>query len=139
MFRFTLFAMLALVFLNGSSTAQDKASDLEKLQGRWKLTEADDGGNLAIRKGFLKYTLVIKDHEMVREFSDGRSEAYGRFKIATDEVPKQIDFKAGGRRRHDRVGIYSIDEDTLVICFSSVAPADESRRPKDFVIGPGSE
>jgi uncharacterized protein (TIGR03067 family) len=138
MLRILLIAALAPFLSRGNCAANDQASDLEKLQGRWKLTGADDSDGLAKQEGFVKYTLVVRDGQMTREGKPGELGEFRPFHIYPDTAPKQIDFKSSGKQVLDRYGVYSIEGDTLRICFSSVVPAEASRRPGDFTTKPGA-
>ena len=138
MLRLTLIAAFVLLASRGYGTGDDKANDLERLQGRWRLTEADDSDGIAKKGSFSKYTLVIKNGQMAREMKPGEIGELRPFQIYPEKVPKQIDFKSGGKHALDRFGVYSIVGDTLRICFSAVVPAEVIRRPSDFTTQPGA-
>jgi uncharacterized protein (TIGR03067 family) len=61
-----------LLTVAGSQAAADEtAKELERLQGRWKLKDADDSDDLAKNLGFVRYTLVIGRDRMTKEYENG--------------------------------------------------------------------
>jgi len=124
----------------GTENPRDAATDQTRIQGQWKLVDADDSDGLSKKEGFAKHTLVIEGDQMWKLRQGGKKEDQGTFKLASEKDPKQIDFKTGGKAKEgqDRIGIYSLDGDKLKICFSTAVPVEETRRPTDFTIMPGS-
>jgi RNA polymerase sigma-70 factor (ECF subfamily) len=118
----------------------DKTTDLVKMQGRWRLVDADDSDGVSKKQGFARHVMVVKGDEMWTESDAGGMDDRGRFQLGPDKSPKRIDFRTGGTRKdgQDRLGVYALDGDKLTICVSSVVPAGESRRPTDFAIKPGT-
>jgi hypothetical protein len=87
MLRIVLIATLVPLVSRGYRAADDQASDFEKLQGRWKLTEADDSDGLAKEGRFAKYTLVVRDDQMARETKHGEMGEFRPFRIYPDTAP----------------------------------------------------
>lgn len=121
-------------------TAGDKNADHDKMQGRWQLVDAKDSDGLFKKGGFAKHVMVIKGDKMIEEAEAGGKETAQPFQLMPGKDPKWIDFRTGGdgKEGQNRVGIYVIEGDSLKICFSSVAPAQEIHRPTSFTTPPGN-
>ena len=44
--------------------ADDKATAVTALEGRWKLLDVDDSGGIAKSRGFAKHVLIVKGDQM---------------------------------------------------------------------------
>jgi uncharacterized protein (TIGR03067 family) len=121
------------------ASGDEKPDPPEKLEGRWRLTDASDSDGILKKGKFLAYTLVIDGGKMRFEYDDGTQDAARPLSTDASRSPKWIDFKIevkGGDI--DRFGIYDMKKGELRICFSTVVPADAKRRPTDFTTKPGS-
>lgn len=119
--------------------ADEKANDLVKLQGRWKLRTARSSDEDLDKQGFVKFTWVIKEESVTQEYENQRKRS-GRFKLAPEKSPKQIDLTWGEEKAdlRQRIGIYALEGDNLKVCLGTVVPVEESRRPTNFTTKPGS-
>lgn len=114
-------------------------SAIELLQGAWQATSfrtSDEEFNQRTRTQSSSFSIVIEKDRFTWKYANGR-EKHWRIKISSDDDPKQIDFS---REDSDtrRLGIYSLKQDELTICFSSVEPVEERYRPTDFTAEEGS-
>jgi uncharacterized protein (TIGR03067 family) len=133
----TLLFVAALCCLTASG--DEKPDPPEKLEGRWRLTDASDSDGVLKKGKFLTYTLVIEGGKMRHEYDDGEKDAAKPFKTDDSKSPRWIDFKTEGKGGDiDRFGIYEIKKGELRICYSTVVPTDAKRRPDGFATPPGS-
>ncbi|MFO0876529.1 MAG: TIGR03067 domain-containing protein [Gemmataceae bacterium] len=119
--------------------ADDKAAPTA-LQGRWKLVDAEDSDGIVKKRGFAKQVMVVQGDQMWDEPDAGEKEVRQPFKLTPAKNPRWIDFRTRGEGKggQERFGIYKLEGARLTICFSTVVPAEESRRPTDFTTKPGS-
>lgn len=122
-------------------------SDLDKLQGKWKLTASE-------RKG-RKFTTEEVNNRMARltvsgekftfaGVSDKGNETYkGKIRINPVQQPKTLDWyemtsdketPLGNNSVPSFLGIYRLEGDTLTCCFAD--PAEGKVRPEDFTTNP---
>jgi len=114
-------------------------SAIELLQGTWRATSfrtSDEEFNRTTRTQAGSFSIVIAGDRFTWKYANGR-EKHWRIKVSPDTDPKQIDFS---REDSDtrRLGIYSLKKNELTICFSTVEPVEEGRRPTDFTTEEGS-
>jgi uncharacterized protein (TIGR03067 family) len=139
------FLVLALAVFAGCNNAKP---DSELIQGEWEMTGGERGGKPApddaikdVKFVFTAKTLTIKgrkeDPEQVNDY-----------KIDSTKSPKEIDVEpstktsetsGGGKIEHKSEGmkgIYSLDGDTLKICFDK--EDKDSKRPTEIATKDGS-
>jgi uncharacterized protein (TIGR03067 family) len=125
--RTGLIGLAALGFLVTTTSAQDSADDLKKLEGAWKghLREVD--GKVLSKDDIDKtaFNVVIKG-DTYKVYEAGAVVDEGTFKLDAGKKPRHIDVKT----KNDVVlkGIYKIEGDKMTVCFA--APCVE--RPSDF-------
>jgi uncharacterized protein (TIGR03067 family) len=136
--RRTNLFLVAVLAITCRVYAED-VRDQDAIQGEWKLAEIrvfdptfDKSENQS------RFSLVINRDQMKYEYESGRKSEASKFELKPMANPKQINFSTGDDERQDRVGIYSIADDELKICFDTVSPVVESRRPTDFTTPAGS-
>lgn len=113
-------------------------AEMEKLQGKWKLTSVDCKGRLCPPK--LENVYLIKGDKWQSLTSDGKVYAESVFRLDPTQTPKALDKSAGVESKDGKFhfkGIYKLEDDMLTIHFSLARTncANEVlRRPKDFQI-----
>ena len=134
-----LLASAWLVVVATDTTYAQEKRGLDAIQGRWKLIDMQIYDSELTKRDFEKFTLAIDGNRMTFEYENGRKSDGHKFRLMPQETPKRIDFSTGGAaEKQDRFGIYLVDDDVLKICFDTVVPAIESRRPTDFTTPAGS-
>src|SRR5262245_58456328 len=122
------------VFFLGSATAQDAKKDLEKLAGRWDVTELTYNG----KEHNLKIKIIFKGAEGVVEGNDKVTNEYAKIKIKLepDTKPRGMDITivAGSQTDATMEGIYELKNDELRIC----AKVFGKDRPTEFAAPAGS-
>ena len=117
----------ALGLFIAADKPRDSASDLQGLQGTWKLVSAmRDGKPLA--EDTVKKTKIIFKNDTFRfpksaEYATSRA---GTIKIDATKTPKQMD--AISTNKEVMLGIYELSGDNYKVCF---APAGKPR-PTEF-------
>jgi uncharacterized protein (TIGR03067 family) len=124
----SLLCLLALT----TQAADDKKTDKDKLQGTWVVTSVTIGGNKIDIPKELGSTFTFKGDKMTAHDPEKKKDEEGTFKI--DEKKKEIDL-TGPSDKDPKVletvpGLYSIDGDTLKMCFPIKGPKGD--RPKGF-------
>lgn len=132
----TLVLGLALVVAQAAggekADAETTKKEVARLQGTWKIVEVIAGGK-RVTDDFSKDELIINGTEWTAQ-GEGK-EPYKRFfRLDPTCTPRVIDWtdEAGGSfkdRDKIREGVYTLDGDTLTICFH-VVPNDASGEPK---------
>jgi uncharacterized protein (TIGR03067 family) len=135
--RAHILAMMVTVFLSAVATAEDAAKkDLDKLQGFWESTSAQNNGEDI--SGTIKLKLKIKGNEVSIDGTEEVTKDYGRVKLKLDPstTPKSVDLTvtAGGQKDIVLEGIYEIKDDELKICVKIGA----KERPTKFDSPAGS-
>ncbi len=140
-FATRLISGLALLLIASAALADDAGdrakatkADLDKLQGRWKVTalvvrgqEVDDFVKLGVKFKFKDDALTVVGD------ADGFAEQNRVIRIDASTSPKLIDFAEsakGFEEKKDLVeSVYALDGDSLVICFNldGSAPAKGNR------------
>lgn len=123
------------VLLLAAAPAEKKKSDLDKMQGDWKVKSAQRGGQNA-PPAILKARLNVEKNTFTISTTDPNGNVRKspiQAKLDPSKSPKQIDFfdKAGKPNSH---GIYNLEGRTLTICFDRASRA----RPKKFESPQGS-
>jgi uncharacterized protein (TIGR03067 family) len=112
----------------------DDKKDQEAIQGKWTIVSVERDGKadprwtngLRVMEGD-KYTLIPSEGAPVT----------GTFKLDSSKTPKAFDFVPGAGQFKGKTlaGIYSLEGDTLKICF---ATEEGKPRPTEFASRPGS-
>jgi uncharacterized protein (TIGR03067 family) len=112
--------------------ASKKPTDLDHLQGRWRLTAVETDGNEMPDVGYADASITIRGTEFI---SHGMGDGYsGTIELLDAKKPKAFDLlftggpPAGMRNR----GIYKLDGDTWTICLATRGDA----RPRSFATRP---
>ena len=125
------FVLVALGFFAAVTLAQDAASDLKKMEGKWKAVvhEADGKPTPKEETDKVDTTLVVKDGKYEIYFA-GKFADRGTIKLDPTKKPKQIDVtgEEGTDKGKTMKGIYEIDADHMQVCFAQAG----SERPTEF-------
>src|SRR5437016_4035620 len=101
--------------LSAAATADDKKSDQDKLQGKWKFESGSRGGK-PFPDDIVKTAVFVfdgKTMKMTRTVDGQEQSREMTFKLDPSKKPKAIDVDMDGKPGK---GIYSLDGDTLKIC-----------------------
>ncbi|MBO0699048.1 MAG: TIGR03067 domain-containing protein, partial [Zavarzinella sp.] len=116
-----LVGLLALTV--GAVAAPDKEKkedkdDLKKMEGEWKVTAWEQGGNSLPAEALEGSTWTVKGDKYT--FVMGTNTEEGTFKLDAGKKPPAIDLDiaTGNCKGNNQVGIYKIDGDTITICFN---------------------
>jgi uncharacterized protein (TIGR03067 family) len=135
--KWKLLAVLAMAFfLRADASHADDKADLEALQGDWKLVAGEESGKPGKAEGKGKELDFKIKGETVTSWLIGVNavEVSLKFKIDSTKNPKTIDLLIEDKKDAKPkalLGIYSIEGDTLKVCFGEV-------RPKEFKTKPGT-
>jgi uncharacterized protein (TIGR03067 family) len=135
-------AGLAIVFLTAAEPAVDEQAkqDRQLMQGAWEYDYGEQDGKRDARLGRPWAKVVIEGDTLTRHVipSENSSQLKHTFKLDTSFNPRLIDFtrSEGGRKGQLSEGIYSIDKDTLKLCFYRTP--DVKKRPTDFTAAEGT-
>jgi uncharacterized protein (TIGR03067 family) len=118
--------------VTGVKPARDDKSELELLQGTWRVVVASSG-NANKDTRLSMFSLEIKE-EKYRMHIRNIPESTGTFKLSTNPKPKHIDFFSdqSATPKEPKMGIYKIEKDRLTMCWDTSSFVPE--RPTDFVI-----
>jgi len=118
------------------SAADDPETDLNRLQGSWRVVSVEHDGkrSMAAEKAVWEFS----DDDLLIEVA-GRAKSKGRISLAPNTTPKAISRNfttaiGGDFIRFIERGIYRLEGETLWICFSEAA----RDRPTEFASKPGS-
>lgn len=142
--RILVCTLLAWILTGTAAPAADgPEADLKALQGRWKLVSAEDGDGVFKKQGYSKHVVLVEGERWKVVDPPEEVEEATPFKLFSADAEgggenrRRIDFETGsGKERLERIGIYALEGDKFTLCFSSVVPKDESRRPTAFVVRP---
>lgn len=118
-------------------------TDLQRLQGEWKLQDGESNGqsipSLLKKKGAVDFRVTFVGNRMKMKGADGRDALYD-FKLDPTQTQKTIDAtpqnRAGDEENGPMVlGIYGVDGDNAVLCLAN-DPSIE--RPTKFEAPKGS-
>jgi uncharacterized protein (TIGR03067 family) len=110
--------------------------EMAKLEGTWKIVSIEIDGRKnseAAMKEFHEHSEVLKGDQWTAYHGD-KIAAQQTFRLIPTKSPKTIDIFDTNKTLLWR-GIYSLDGDTLTICFRQ---PDKGERPTEFLSRPGS-
>lgn len=105
-----------------------KSTDLDKLQGTWRVTSVEADGNEMPDAALPDATITVRDAGFT---SHGMGDAYsGTIELLSGKKPKAFDlvFTSGPPAGMRNRGIYTLDGDTWTICLATRGDA----RPRSF-------
>jgi uncharacterized protein (TIGR03067 family) len=102
-------------------------TDLEKLQGAWGVITLETSGKERSVEHTDRLKVVIKNRQLI--FKGQTADQEMTFTIDPAKKPKQIDLTHPEKKVGTLPGIYSLEGDTLRICYGF----DKEHRPDDFV------
>jgi uncharacterized protein (TIGR03067 family) len=110
--------------------------DRQKIQGRWKTVELQDGGKKRPDDHIKDWMLVVEGERMTAKDGDDILDQ-ATFKLDPSKKPAgiQISYTTGPEKGKVLRGIYLLDGDTLKICVA----AKETELPKDFASREGTD
>jgi uncharacterized protein (TIGR03067 family) len=107
--------------------ARTPQTDKEKLQGVWKVVAIESGGK---PQELVEAMLLVAGNRVSWQTEEGALQ--GGLYLDPAARPKAYDLITGERMLE---GIYSLDGDTLRLCYD---PEEEAKRPRRFATQPGS-
>lgn len=114
------------------SSLEDKIKlDLARLEGKWRVVSYQKDG---VERSLENVAQMAELTFSGREFSWGGPPAGSIAEIDPTATPKTISYKYGDDQAPSDFGIYMIEGDIFVDCFSR----SEKDRPKSFTSKPGS-
>ena len=128
--------VMAMVMLLGVDTQKDDAvkTETNKLQGNWRIVEAERDVVKAPNDETKKITLVIKGDKLTAKKTENAGKPEEKnyemsFTLDPSKNPKWIDvtYTGGERNGESSLGIYELKDDTLKICMSR-----GTSRPMEF-------
>jgi uncharacterized protein (TIGR03067 family) len=128
-------AFIAALFFVPIEEQPSAKQELAKLKGTWQVTGLDDGEDQAPADELAKIQLAIDDDKIT--FTGAAEKLVATFKIDPGKTPKEIDMVPldGPKKGKVYKGYYSLDGDTLKLCFSE--KLDE--RPKAMKVDAASK
>jgi uncharacterized protein (TIGR03067 family) len=127
--RYALVALPTGLLIAGCG---DTRGDREKLQGTWRATSLERGGKAGTAGEAQRRKLVV-DGNTITLWDGERRESESTFKLNPDQKPKEIDFMDSSGEKPETLGIYSLEGDTLKLCFGMT----EKDRPALFATKAG--
>lgn len=115
---------------------EDRGNDSEKLAGTWVCVSGTNSGKAISEATVKKLRLTITKDGKYKTERDKDVLFDSTYTIDSAQKPKHIDLigTEGENKGKSAPGIYTIEEDTLKICYT--LPGKE--RPKEFESKPGS-
>ena len=127
---------LLFVVLAASAVADDEVkTDLQTMQGKWKMAALTVNGRQQSDDYFNDLSLEIKGDKYLITYNG--ETASRTFKIDPAKKPKEMDITYDDGPNKGKTGhtIYAVDGDTLMICRHE---QPEMERPKEFTAEAGS-
>lgn len=126
--------MLPLFFL-AAFFLQDNASDLDSMQGEWKILEGSRRGDPWPKEELAKMKFIVKKNNFILD--DGVHRPTPAILLLNEEkTPREFRLKVrGGRKGEFLLGIYQLKKDHLKICWSEPGeerPGDHEPKAKRF-------
>jgi len=107
--------LVAVVFLGAVGNGNVATSDVNLLQGEWRLMSNEKDGRQAQDLNPVRFTFK-KDRILIREKGQ-KKEGKATFTLDETAEPKYIDFTMEGNKA---LGIYKLSGDLLTICMAEV-------------------
>jgi uncharacterized protein (TIGR03067 family) len=109
-------------------------SDQAAVQGTWKMVFAASAGHALPPEGFAGHRLVMSGDKYTYFKEEDRINDHGSFRLDPGASPRAIDITEdqGPNKGVTSHGIYLLDSDTLVVCYSQPPggrPAEFTSRP----------
>jgi uncharacterized protein (TIGR03067 family) len=103
--------------LAGAACADDQAAEFKKLNGTWKMEQAELNGSKWPDAFAQQFTLILKD-EKYQLLSKSPTDE-GTAKLNVNKKPKTMEIKGekGPNQGKTFLAIYEMDKDTLKICY----------------------
>ena len=138
MLRWMSVCGLVLTACVWQALAADKGTDLDKLQGKWEVTDLVEDGKVIPRTAIEEWLpsggkFQIEENAVVFVSPQDGKKHVRLFALDQTQSPKGIELQTKSRK--DGVGIYRIDGEQVVLCL--IDPAD-GERPQDFTSRAGS-
>ena len=115
-----------MLYCLGSVVGQEKkGTDLDRIQGSWKMTKIEVEGKPPPPGYVEKGRFVFKGNE-ISVLQDDKTVEAGTFVLDSTRNPPTIDFVAteGAGKGNTQYGIYKIDGDSLTICMGDKRPTE---------------
>ena len=114
----------------------EASSDLDGLQGDWRVVAVEQGGRVLPKDQFPFTSLKIRADTIVHE-GGPHDPLKGRFRLHPEQQPKAMDLDSEGYHGDVYDAIYRLEGDTLTICRTAEATRDATR-PTELASSPGS-
>ena len=124
-----------LVTALGADDKDDKAAEVKKLQGTWKIVSGEFSGKPLTPPQLGIDTIVVAGGKMTLKLGEREVAVYG-FDVMPDKKPKQMVWtKEEGDKKGAHPLIYELDGTKLKLCFPMLgkkAPAEAPKAPESF-------
>ena len=117
---------------NGAVVPPETKSDLDELQGDWRVVAVELAGRALPKDQFPFTGLTIRD-DTIGHQGGPHQVLIVRFRLHPDQQPKAMDMESEGYHGDNYHAIYALEGDTLTIC-----RPDDATRPTEFASRPGS-
>ena len=126
---------LVVAVLAGVPAVADEKADKDKLQGTWKFTSMERGGQ-AMPQGDEAPTITFDGDKFTVKGGEAVLQA-GTQTLDASKKPKTVDAKVteGEGKGTTMLGIYELDGDTLKACFDTMG----KKRPTEFKTAAGTD
>ena len=121
----TLIVTLALLLiLPLAAPGGDQVPDHKAIQGSWTVLEAIHHGKATPKEKLKGVVVTFKGDQMETKVED--TSRKGTFKLDATKTPKAIDLSRG---KDHSIGIYSLEGDTLKLCFVAQKKDKDGKAP----------
>jgi uncharacterized protein (TIGR03067 family) len=128
--------IVTFLLLGVPLVAQETKSDLDKLQGHWRMVESTRDGKKTPGEVKIERTIESNNYTVTVKSDEGEQVLSGTLKIDPAKNPKTIDATRteGPDAGQAMLGIYEIEGNRQKVCF---APPGKTR-PTEFASKPGT-